>query len=1788
MSFWSYCCTQNNHTSNPIEVGCGSPADPNFYHLQGRVLPLECEKKDWKSIGNYCAIDQDGSLWSIAGTGIAGINYLNKGLPYRQNYCQIDNGSDWDIVIPGNSQDLFLKTDGTLYTLNNRIGLNIENAFLNNGTDDFSKEYPRQYTDYDDYNASRSLYSKFILPDSAIFDVVISKIEAYDTVFGNTNDNTGLCYNKITYSCNYGALEPGDRIEITWSVPTINIPGISYPVAQYPCGSNESLFPSGLDCSSVGVGASHNITVHHKISDTEFLTTDKITLSVIDDFSLATTRIIILNLTDKIQNYLKSFSTQVFPDYSFNAPITRARISSRIKKYNLYQSNTGDVKKNILDDLQFSRKPSLHVKYYHNYDSSFNISNNDLDSDGFYHQCSNFLRDNNLHYYHTEESPLEEVEALWKGQIDWIKILFPGSGYVSPPIVTFEPTDNENTEDNWQSPSGPPPSAIAIARLDDRGRVESIELQNNPYVWNKPPKIILTTVSGETGADATAICEIIGPITGINVVASGDGYTHAGLSSSKLVLVAQANIDDLYVHGIPPSITPTPFATPSVTPTNSFTPTVTSTATVTPSFTPTITPTKTITPTLTPSYSPTQTITHTPTFSPTPEPSFTPTPSVTVSNSVTPAITSSPTKSIPVSPTASASSGPRIGSTPALNPTPTATQTPPPSPSKAPRSTATPSPTPTVTTTKTASVTPTVTQTSTLSPTPYSPTPTPTQTPSSSVTPTITSSITPTINQITPSVTTSISVSITPTLTLTPSATSRERKIKLKQWTIADVELYESQISNIEFIRPLFGDISLSIKDSIDTNFLVPTISGLVPLSSISEINNNIETPELYLKSWGQTRASTEIVVASLPTLLSYDNNQYFFTNLNPAYTNRSNSSNYLTPYKAVYVQLDDSTKYFLTKAFEHEHFTEAFIYGPGKKKQPITESNMDDSFDYSEMNVSVRSQNNAPVIQNHLGAYLYVIMTKPPTRPYDPPEGYKYHYKLDYFTATNSIYSRPLAKINQTFPNSKEETAHIYFRANAFGEGAIAKLNQCLGPSGHIICDSATILKNNFYNTEPQGIIKTIGYDIPTRIGALDHNFNLNLNFKTDIVNNAYNNDNYKCLGTDNNIYIADNNILYKEGGGVKFDLDTQILPTSSIFPDAHAETRPIYNNFIVNNITTATETITVLSASSGDFTHSIENNKDILIDYTTQIIIGDNTPPLKINCSQSSSFKATQAVENGSNVNLTISTTVGPDWNGVRIYVPTGNSGSAYVQNDSYHLNYIVSPPDFGLSQAQIKINPFNFSDALTSNFSTIPANNPLTFNCSDIPERYVIPAITEACDNDPESEFNITRYYNYTLYHNDLFDPAVVQVQSFQDALIALANDDDVEGMLGQFQTVEHWTRLEIRRDTLYNDGALASIFGTLLLEFEYDFIGKTFLSSVLFNPNAPSGNKSTIGFGYYTDPEVLNIGFLIPFSYCGPLSVFTINNDTRPMNNFEPSEIGLSASIIPYHINAIYSNGLALQDDKLLLINHPLTNPLYYSIFYEPVAEDRGYTYLYKYMTTSPSFYIIDHCSNAEIISNYIENNYSSLNINNDIFTIPVDIIPAGSPVLMPTTEGVLNNSIKRITGYLIDSDYNYDIISANLSFKCGCILYLTNPFWGDYFYFGGYFDNYNVTIASGGPTLNIDFRYSQLIDMDISNFETAIIYQNYPILSTNFLSTPIKGASLETFSANFGVFMLIADSAGKLYQTPQFSTPPHEVDPIIPCNLCQNSIISQTIRNLKGVTMITDNNQAYKIIINYTQ
>lgn len=249
MSFWSYCCTQNNHTSNPIEVGCGSPADPNFYHLQGRVLPLECEKKDWKSIGNYCAIDQDGSLWSIAGTGIAGINYLNKGLPYRQNYCQIDNGSDWDIVIPGNSQDLFLKTDGTLYTLNNRIGLNIENAFLNNGTDDFSKEYPRQYTDYDDYNASRSLYSKFILPDSAIFDVVISKIEAYDTVFGNTNDNTGLCYNKITYSCNYGALEPGDRIEITWSVPTINIPGISYPVAQYPCGSNESLFPSGLDCN---------------------------------------------------------------------------------------------------------------------------------------------------------------------------------------------------------------------------------------------------------------------------------------------------------------------------------------------------------------------------------------------------------------------------------------------------------------------------------------------------------------------------------------------------------------------------------------------------------------------------------------------------------------------------------------------------------------------------------------------------------------------------------------------------------------------------------------------------------------------------------------------------------------------------------------------------------------------------------------------------------------------------------------------------------------------------------------------------------------------------------------------------------------------------------------------------------------------------------------------------------------------------------------------------------------------------------------------------------------------------------------------------------------------------------------------------------------------------------------------------------------------------------------------------------------------------------------------------
>jgi hypothetical protein len=222
----------------------------------------------------------------------------------------------------------------------------------------------------------------------------------------------------------------------------------------------------------------------------------------------------------------------------------------------------------------------------------------------------------------------------------------------------------------------------------------------------------------------------------------------------------------------------------------------------------------------------------------------------------------------------------------------------------------------------------------------------------------------------------------------------------------------------------------------------------------------------------------------------------------------------------------------------------------------------------------------------------------------------------------------------------------------------------------------------------------------------------------------------------------------------------------------------------------------------------------------------------------------------------------------------------------------------------------------------------------------------------------------------------------------------------------------------------------------------------------------------------------------------------------------------------------------------------------------------------------------------------------LNINNDIFIIPIDIIPAGSPVLMPTVEGILNNSMKVITGYLTDSDYNYNTISDTLYFKCGCLVDFFGRSWRRETpispYFGlGYLDNYNISIASGGPTLNTYFKYSILTDIDIENFETAIRYQNYPIVTTNLLSTPIKGASSESviYSELFvGSIssMLIADSAGKLYQIRWSNGPapnyqPYDTNPIISCDLCENSIISQTIRNLKGVTIITDNNKAYKII-----
>lgn len=885
MTSGSYCCDNKSYTIYNIECDAtgNTVDDPIFYHIDGRIPAVDCQY-DWKSIGNRYAIAKDGTLWCLV--GLTGVGYFSDKLPYKDKVCQVSSDTDWKKVFPlsiydiasnptDSKIDLFLKEDGSLWTFNNLIGINILESNPNRDT-----AFPINNNE-DKYGINN-------------FIGTINTIEPLP--WGTSRD--GNCVYKI-------------EIE---------------NLSDYTLKVGDELVNGG--------------TIVKEISDSEYLTNMG---AGIDYTTYSGLPIYISKINNKpyIKTLFSPYITKPLAEYTFPAEKARAKLSSRINKY-IYNEYKEDyipnglsysqsiydtwLKNNnrpptVKDIAQFSRKPTLHIKYYkpniyHHNSDGYNEDLVDIDIDGFLHQCDNYIRDNNISYYHKEDLPLEQVEAVWKGKIDWIKVIFGGSGYMSPPIVTFEPTDNENI-------SGVNISARAY--LNDSSGVDYIEIIDNPFVWNKPPNIIFTVPGEETGFGASGVCEIIGPIQDIIITASGDGYTHAGTPNSKLVLVAQANIDDLYVHGIPQFATPAPSVTPSYTPSYSPTPSFTATKTQTPTITRSITPTKSITPTATTSYSPTPSITSSPTITPTPQVSFSPTPSVTVSNSMTPSITSSATKTPPVSPTASVTSGPRIGSTPAILPSPTATSTPDPSPTKAPRTTATQSPTPTNTVTKTPSNTASATPTTTLSPTPYSPTPTPTQTPSSSITPTRTPTFSPTSSiTATPSITSSVAPSSTPGPTPTPSATTAIYKPRVRQWILADIELYPSDIDKIELSEPLYTLRTALCEKS------APSGSGTPPFTKPTLPNPISDDIEAVVG--GYAYGLTEIFPKMGFSPLSW----------------ASPTLNFLTPLKTPKLYIHPSSRYFLNQAFSHPHFQNAYIYGPGSNKINLNSSNINDGFDFN------------------------------------------------------------------------------------------------------------------------------------------------------------------------------------------------------------------------------------------------------------------------------------------------------------------------------------------------------------------------------------------------------------------------------------------------------------------------------------------------------------------------------------------------------------------------------------------------------------------------------------------------------------------------------------------------------------------------------------------------------------------------------------------------------------------------------------------------------------------------
>lgn len=820
MSFWQFCCRPQNYTS--LSGGCDATTSYNHFHLDGSLNPVQKEFGGWYSIGNYLAVNMDGTLWSLIGK--MGVGYHNRNLPNFDNYCQIDDSTDWEKIISGPTYDLVLKKDGSVWTINNRMGVDILQGAL---------------PGIMDFPISSNRFGNNKLTDTG---GIVLNIGTINKIIQSYNDREGN-YNLFT--------------EIYWTPidDTVYTPvvGDEY-YAGYPFNTNGLKILDILEDENLGDSNSTSKRLIIENGDIPIynpIDIEEASGIISEDVSFPF--LIRPNISRLEEEYYDFIPNNT---YSLDPEPIRARLNSSINKFilknlpidvdeNFYKKfiahSPSGLPPTYLDYLEFSREPSAYLKYYR--PNNLNIKyNNSIDSDGFVHLNNNFIRENDKTYYCDQISANDpassgnptgsgnpegsgnpqgssnsleaEFQVSWSGYIDWIKIITPGTGYVSPPNITLVPTGNENI--NLEEI----PVPIAVLDPESSGVLE-IYMQNNPILWKKPPNIVISPVplrttmsSGEliviesgAGNGAYAICEIKGKISDIRISQSGGGYTQLGTENSKLQLVLQAAPDDLLIHGIPQFPTPTPTVTPSITPSNSVTPSITPTRTHTPTVTPTATPTKSITasPTVTPSFTPTNTVTKSKTPTPTTTQSFTPTatcsltpsntPTCTTTNTATPTSTQTPATTVNrISPGNNSTSTPTPSSTPAASPTRAPTQN-------------TPTPTTTITATNTRTCTniATNTPTQTLSPTPATQTPTctttPTNTRTSSNTPTVTRTATQTH---TPSNTVTNSSTTTPTVTLTPSATSVGNKNRFTQWVIADIVLNPSEIT-LEFNKPLYA-----------------------------------------------------------------------------------------------------------------------------------------------------------------------------------------------------------------------------------------------------------------------------------------------------------------------------------------------------------------------------------------------------------------------------------------------------------------------------------------------------------------------------------------------------------------------------------------------------------------------------------------------------------------------------------------------------------------------------------------------------------------------------------------------------------------------------------------------------------------------------------------------------------------------------------------------------------------------------------------------------------------------